>query len=105
MSATTFETLLALRNPESGWLAVLACVLDEASRDPEFDAHQRRLLAQLIVSGEPLPAAVLDAARQRADHFENELMAQNQAAMMEAPAASRPKLTLVESPARETNFA
>jgi hypothetical protein len=81
------ELLLALRAPDTGWLAVLACVLDEASQDPAFDARQRDLVVRLLDHG-PLAPALLDAAQQRAARFEAEL---NQP----APAPARPELTLV----------
>lgn len=93
-TAMTAETLLALRAPDTGWLGVLACVLDEANRDPQFDDRQRALAMQLLESG-PLPAAVVEAARVRAARFEAELddEAMTLAAMPSAPV--RPKLTLV----------
>ncbi len=93
-SAMTAETLLALRAPDTGWLGVLACVLDEASRDPQFDERQRALAMQLLEYG-PLPAPVVDAARQRAARFEAELDDDATAPVASAPAPMRPKLTLV----------
>ncbi len=100
MSATTSEMLLAMRSPDAGWLAVIACVLDEASRDPDFNARQRELTAQLLQHDGPLPDALADAARRRASRFEGELaneMGRATDAVCGNPfgAPQRPKLTLV----------
>lgn len=104
MSASTSEMLLAMRSPDAGWLAVIACVLDEASRDPGFDAQQRQLTAQLLQHKGPLPEALANAARHRASRFESELadeMGRATDAMCNAqynaPALQRPKLTLVDN--------
>jgi len=75
------EILLILRGPGAGWLATLLTALDEAQRDPDFDAHQRAVLAQLA-SGQGLPGAVAEAARRRTAAFELEL---------EMAAASQPQ--------------
>ncbi len=91
--ATPSEILLALRAPGSGWLGVLACVIDEACRDPRFDARQRELAMQLLRDGNALPDLLAAAARQRADCFEAELV--DTAPAETAPAHERPKLTLV----------
>lgn len=89
--ATPSEILLALRSPDAGWLGVLACAIDEASRDPQFDENQRRLAMQLLAEA-PLPAPLVDAARQRTCCFEAEL---DDACELPGPAPARPKLTLV----------
>ncbi len=91
--STSPEIMLALRSPDSGWLGVLACVIDEACSDPRFDARQRELAMQLLRDG-PLPETLMQAARQRAARFETEL---DQASRVAPPAPSRPKLTLVGS--------
>lgn len=100
---TDAEIMLALRAPDAGWLAVLTCVLDEANHDPGFNPRQRDLLMHLIGHGMFSPT-VANAARRRAARFEREL---NEEAVAfndvhgetlnfdEAPAAARPKLTLV----------
>jgi plasmid stability protein len=90
------EILLALRAPDSNWLGVLTTVLDEATRDPSFDARQREILAQML-GMERIPSDVCDAASRRAAHFENELCGV-EIARREYPArrdVQRPKLTLV----------
>ncbi len=69
---TVPEILLMLRAPGAGWLATLLTALDEAQRDPDFDARQRLALAQLTAE-QVLPSAVVDAARRRAASFELEL--------------------------------
>jgi len=69
---TVPEILLMLRAPGAGWLATLLAALDEAQRDPDFDARQRMALAQLTTE-QALPGAVADAARRRATAFEIEL--------------------------------
>ncbi|HEX7339490.1 MAG TPA: hypothetical protein VF271_06095 [Rhodanobacteraceae bacterium] len=91
--ATTAEILLALRSPSSSWLAVLASVIDEANHDPQFDAHQRQLVAQLL-GEEHLPAPLIKAARERMYDFESDLEALTQPGPQPV-AAQRPKLTLV----------
>jgi hypothetical protein len=98
MYANNAEMMLALRAPSSGWLAVLACVLDEASRDPDFDERQRQIAAQLLCTGGPLPLNVAEAARHRARLFENELATSVAAPYEPEPVApQRPKLTLVDT--------
>lgn len=93
------EILLALRSPDSGWLGVMATVLDEADKDPRFDAAQREILRQLLLEG-GMPEDVADAARHRAAVFETQIIRDCQAAReadddAQATAPERPKLTLV----------
>jgi hypothetical protein len=94
------EILLALRSPDSGWLGVMATVLDEANRDPRFDAEQREILRQLLHAG-TMTQDVGDAARQSAARFEAEILRDSdpvQASGADAEAEDapqRPKLTLV----------
>jgi hypothetical protein len=68
---TVSEILLTLRAPGAGWLATLISALDEAQRDPEFDARHRQVLAELLAQS--VPAPVVEAARRRAVAFEIEL--------------------------------
>lgn len=89
--ATPSEIQLALRAPGAGWLGVLACVLDEASRDPNFNDRQRQLVSQLLQQG-PLTQQVVEAARRCAACFESEL---DNGISPELHADTRPKLTLV----------
>lgn len=42
------EMLLALRSPDSGWLAAVVCALDEAMMDPVFDEVQRNVVRALL---------------------------------------------------------
>lgn len=91
---TPSEIMLALRAPDSGWLGVLACVIDEACQDPRFDRKQRQLAQQLLAESR-LSDPVMDAARRCAARFETEL---DDAVMTaQPPAPARPKLTLVGS--------
>lgn len=66
------EILLMLRAPGAGWLATLLAALDEASRDPDFNAYHRAVLARCI-NEQAIPAAVAEAARQRTIQFEETL--------------------------------
>jgi hypothetical protein len=94
------EILLALRSPDSGWLGVLTTVLDEANRDPRFDASQREILHQLLNAG-TMTDEVGDAARRRAAHFETQIMQDSaqpiapETTAMDDNAPERPKLTLI----------
>lgn len=93
------EILLALRSPDSGWLGVLATVLDEANKDPRFDAAQREILRQLLADSD-MPGEIGDAARHRAAVFETQIIrdCQSTRSVQDAaiePAPQRPKLTLV----------
>lgn len=69
---TVSEILLTLRAPGAGWLATLVSALDEAQRDPDFDARHRQVLAELL-NDQGVPAPVAAAARRRAIAFEIEL--------------------------------
>lgn len=100
MKLPTNELLLALRSPASGWLATMVCALDEAVRDPEFSAHHRELIKQLL-DATSVPAAVAAAAEERLCRFEQSV-ADTQTDLISALAAAahtaqpaRPKLTLV----------
>jgi hypothetical protein len=98
MKVSTNELLLALRAPNSGWLAALICALDEALQDADFGEPQRRLVASLLESGSvPHPVAV--AANERLVRFEETV--KDLHSLLVAPAdpepvvaAARPKLTL-----------
>lgn len=70
--ATTSELLLALRNPDSGWLATLVVALGEAQADPDFTSHHQTLLADLC-NGQPIPLVARAAALQRSLDFERRL--------------------------------
>ena len=48
MKVSTNELLLALRAPNSGWLAALICALDEALQDPDFAEPQREMVRSLL---------------------------------------------------------
>ncbi len=98
MKVSTNELLLALRAPNSGWLAALICALDEALQDPDFGTPQRDLVRSLIEAGS-VPHAVAVAANERLERFEETvrdlhalLVAPANETVDEAPA--RPKLTL-----------
>jgi hypothetical protein len=72
------EILLMLRAPGAGWLATLLAALDEASRDPDFNAYHRSILARRLTE-QPVPDAGAEAARQRTIQFEQALEATIQA--------------------------
>jgi hypothetical protein len=72
------EILLMLRAPGAGWLATLLAALDEASRDPDFNAYHRAVLARCI-NEQAVPVAVAEAARLRTIQFEEALEATIQA--------------------------
>lgn len=93
-TATAAELQLAMRAPGAGWLGVLACVIDEASQDPNFDDRQRQLAAQLLQQGQVAPM-VADAARRCAASFEAQLDNDMDFSALVPPAPARPKLTLV----------
>lgn len=69
------EILLMLRAPGAGWLATLLAALDEASRDPDFNAYHRAILAHCL-DEQAVPAAAAEAARQRTAQFEQALAGQ-----------------------------
>lgn len=69
------EILLMLRAPGAGWLATLLSALDEAGRDPDFNAYHRAILARCL-DEQSVPAAVAESARLRALQFEQALTAQ-----------------------------
>lgn len=66
------EVLLMLRAPGAGWLATLLAALDEANRDPDFNAYHRAILARCL-DEQAVPAAVVESARQRTIEFERAL--------------------------------
>ena len=66
------EVLLMLRAPGAGWLATLLAALDEANRDPDFNAYHRAILSRCL-DEQTVPAAVVEAARQRTIEFEQSL--------------------------------
>jgi hypothetical protein len=98
MKVSTNELLLALRAPNSGWLAALVCALDEALQDPDFGEPQRRLVRDLLDAG-GVPHAVAAAANERLVRFEETVkdlhsLLVTPSAEPVAEVASRPKLTL-----------
>lgn len=103
MKVSTNELLLALRAPNSGWLAALVCALDEALQDPDFGEPQRAMVRSLIDAGN-VPHAVSVAANDRLARFEETVKDLHSLLVpslvepaIEAPA--RPKLTLCGSAA------
>jgi hypothetical protein len=70
--AATSEMLLALRNPDSGWLATLIIALAEAQADPGFTSHHQALFADLC-QGQPISPVLRAAALQRSLDFERRL--------------------------------
>ena len=88
MAATTPTLLLALRSPQSGWLATLIAALDEARADPGFDARQQALFAELA-AGAPIAASVRKAAMERQYAFDSSMAEELAAAFepTELPAA------------------
>ncbi len=98
MKVSTNELLLALRAPNSGWLAALVCALDEALQDPDFGEPQRALVHALLDSGS-VPHAVAVAANDRLTRFEETIKDLHSLFVESEPAAAveakaRPKLTL-----------
>jgi hypothetical protein len=100
MKPSTHELLLALRSPTSGWLATLICALDEALHDPDFSAHHRELVRQLL-DASAIPAPVAAAAEERLSRFEEQVAAAQAELVrtltppMPTAQPARPKLTLV----------
>ena len=76
------EILLMLRAPGAGWLATLLAALDEAGRDPDFNAYHRAILARYL-DEQTVPAAVAETARQRTIQFEETLSTQTRPASVE----------------------
>lgn len=70
------EILLMLRAPGAGWLATLLSALDEAGRDPDFNAYHRAILARCL-DEQAVPAAVAESARLRTVQFEEALAMQS----------------------------
>ncbi|MGH8144991.1 MAG: hypothetical protein ACREPY_01545 [Rhodanobacteraceae bacterium] len=70
------EILLMLRAPGAGWLATLLAAMDEANRDPDFNAYHRAILARCL-DEQAVPAAVVEASRQRTIEFERALSARS----------------------------
>ncbi|MGN6518995.1 MAG: hypothetical protein ACTHK2_06195 [Dokdonella sp.] len=98
MKVSTNELLLALRAPNSGWLAALICALDEALQDPDFAEPQREMVRSLLDAG-GVPHAVAQAANERLTRFEETVKDLHSLLVIpepEAPPApaARPKLTL-----------
>lgn len=98
MKVSTNELLLALRAPNSGWLAALICALDEAMQDPDFAAPQRDMIRALLDAGS-VPHAVTLAANDRLARFEETVkdlhtLLVPEAEPQVAAAPARPKLTL-----------
>jgi hypothetical protein len=103
MKVSTNELLLALRAPNSGWLAALVCALDEALQDPDFGEPQRDLVRSLIDAGS-VPHAVAVAANDRLERFEETV--KDLHSLLVPPlsesvheVSARPKLTLCGSAA------
>ena len=103
MKVSSNQLLLALRAPNSTWLAALVCALDEALQDPAFGEPQRALVRGLLDAGN-VPVAVANAAHERLAQFEHALEDLDglfAAASQEAlpVAVPRPKLSLCGSAA------
>lgn len=94
MAATTPTLLLALRSPHSGWLATLIAALDEARSDPDFDAHQQALFAELV-AGTPIAATVRRAALERQYAFDVSMTDALAAEIDPAPLPEPVRLTVV----------
>jgi hypothetical protein len=98
MKVSTNELLLALRAPNSGWLAALVCALDEALQDPDFGEPQRALIHGLLDAG-GVPHVVAVAANDRLTRFEETVKDLHSLLVLGAPevlpeTGARPKLTL-----------
>jgi hypothetical protein len=98
MKVSTNELLLALRAPNSGWLAALVCALDEALQDPDFGEPQREMVRGLLDAGS-VPNAVAVAANDRLTRFEETVKDLHSLLVIPEPepavaASVRPKLTL-----------
>jgi hypothetical protein len=98
MKVSTNELLLALRAPNSGWLAALVCALDEALQDPDFGEPQREMVRGLLDAGS-VPNAVAVAANDRLTRFEETVKDLHSLLVMPesepvVATSARPKLTL-----------
>lgn len=96
MKVSTNELMLALRAPNSAWLAALICALDEALQDADFGEPQRAMVRALLDSGR-VPGLVASAAHIRLAHFEQSIIDDILATAPEdsaPPPKPRPKLTL-----------
>ncbi len=98
MKVSTNELLLALRAPNSGWLAALVCALDEALQDPDFGEPQRELVRNLLDNGH-VPHTIALAANERLTRFEETVKDLHSLFVTGAEepvreAVARPKLTL-----------
>lgn len=103
MKVSSNELLLALRAPNSGWLAALVCALDEALQDPDFGEPQRALIHGLLDAGS-VPHAVSVAANDRLTRFEETVKDLHSLLVPNGPnpmpeIVARPKLTLCGSAA------
>ncbi len=93
------EMLLALRSPNSGWLAAVVCALDEAMLDPVFDEAQRGVVRDLLERSR-VPSIVALAAHASLLNFESATQARLDMLDVHAinpPSAPRQKLTLAVS--------
>ena len=94
MAATTPTLLLALRSRQSGWLATLIAALDEARANPDFDAQQQALFAELA-AGAPIAASVRKAAMERQFAFDHSMADELAAALEPAELPATVRLDLV----------
>lgn len=93
------EMLLALRSPDSGWLAAVVCALDEAMMDSVFDEVQRSVVRDLLERSR-VPGIVALAAHAGLLNFESATQARIDmldAELTTTPSAPRQKLTLAVS--------
>lgn len=93
------EMLLALRSPDSGWLAAVVCALDEAMMDPVFDESQRNVVRALLDRSR-VPGIVALAAHAGLLNFESATQARTDLHDYRSsvpPSLPRQKLTLAVS--------
>ncbi len=93
------EILLALRSPNSGWLAAVVCALDEAMLDPIFDQAQRDVVRDLLERSS-VPNIVALAAHASLLNFEAATQARFdmlEGRSLNLPTTPRQKLTLAVS--------
>jgi hypothetical protein len=69
MNVPSSELLMALKAPNSGWLAAVLTMLDDAFNDPGFTHRQRELVMRVLAGGE-LPTSVRIAASARLEQCE-----------------------------------